>query len=47
MNPDGGDVEGMALRNANDCDVESNLIIGMQEYTTIGNGDLDRTWFSE
>ena len=46
MNPDWGDVKGMALRNASDRDVESDLTIGMYEDTTVGNSDANRrTWF--
>ena len=46
MNPDGGDMKGMTLRNASDRDVESNLAIRMHEDTTVGKSDANRrTWF--
>jgi len=42
MNSDRSDVKGMALRNASDRDVESDLTIGMNENTTVGEGDTNR-----
>jgi len=46
VNPDRGDVKGVALRNAGNREVKSDLTIRMQENTAVGNGDLDwRTWF--
>ena len=46
VNPDWDDVKSMALRNASDRDVESDLAIGLQDMT-IGDGDSNRrTWFS-
>ena len=46
MNPDGGDVKGMTLRNASDRNVESDLAIRMRENTTVGKGYANRsTWF--
>jgi len=45
MNSDGCDVKSMALRNATDRDVESDLTIRLKN-TTVGDSDSDRrTWF--
>ena len=45
VNPNRGDVEGNALGNAGNRDVESDLMIGLQDMT-VGNGDSNRrAWF--
>jgi len=46
VNSDRSDVKGMALRNASDRDIESDLTIRMRENTTVSEGDTDwRTRF--
>ena len=41
VNSDWSDVKGMALRNASDRDIESDLTIRMRENTTVSEGDTD------
>jgi len=41
VNAEGHDNEGLSLRDAGNGELESDLMIGVNKYTTVGQRDLD------